>query len=137
MNLRLFLDANILFTAAYSPGGLSALLFELRRLRVLELLTSERAAAEARVNLQLKRPEALASFEKLMKPVQLVPTPAQNPVDLSLPDDDSAIFAAALAARATHFITGDAQHFGRYFNKSSETAGICVQTARQFFDDRF
>jgi hypothetical protein len=43
-DLRVFLDANVLFTAAYSPDGLSA------------LLTSPLAIVEAERNLEAKRP---------------------------------------------------------------------------------
>ena len=137
MNLRLFLDANILFTAAYSPEGLSALLFELRRRGILRLLSSEHAAEEARVNLQLKQPDALGRLERLLKLLEVVHTPAKSPIALSVPEDDLSIFGAALAAGATHFITGDRKHFGRYFDRPAHTAGICIQTVRQFFDDRF
>ena len=137
MNLRLFLDANILFTAAYSPEGLSALLFELRRRGILRLLSSEHAAEETRVNLQLKQPDALGRLERLLKLLEVVHTPAKSPIALSVPEDDLSIFGAALAAGATHFITGDRKHFGRYFDRPAHTAGICIQTVRQFFDDRF
>jgi len=137
LNLRLFLDANILFTAAYSPEGLSALLFELRRRGILRLLSSEHAAEEARVNLQLKQPDALGRLERLLKLLEVVHTPAKSPIALSVPEDDLSIFGAALAAGATHFITGDRKHFGRYFDRPAHTAGICIQTVRQFFDDRF
>ena len=137
MNLRLFLDANILFTAAYSPEGLSALLFELRRRGILRLLSSEHAAEEARVNLQLKQPDALGRLERLLKLLEVVHTPAKSPIALSVPEDDLSIFGAALAAGATHFITGDRKHFGRYFDRPAHTAGICIQTVRRFFDDRF
>ena len=56
---------------------------------------------------------------------------------MKLPDDDLAIFGAALAGRATHFITGDKKHFGRYFNKPSGTAGVHIQTVLDFFNQRF
>ena len=137
MNLRAFLDANILFTAAYSPEGLSALLFELRRRRVLELLTSEHTLEEVRVNLDVKKPEALDRFETMLEFLELIRAPASPPLVLNLPEDDLLIFAAAVAGRATHLLTGDKKHFGRYFNKPTETAGIRVQTVRQFFNQRF
>jgi predicted nucleic acid-binding protein len=137
VNLRLFLDANILFTAAYSPDGLSALLFELRRRRILNVLSSEHAAEEARVNLQLKRPGALSDFDRLLKLTEIVPTPAKCPIPLNLPEDDLAIFGAALGGRATHFITGDRKHLSRYFDRPDHTGGVRIQTVRKFFDDRF
>jgi uncharacterized protein len=42
------------------------------------------------------------------------------PQDLTLPDKDVPILLAAVAAKATHLITGDVRHFGRYFGKSIE-----------------
>jgi len=137
LKLRLFLDANILFTAAYSPEGLSALLFELCQRRVLELLTSQQALEEARLNLRLKRPEASNRLEKFLKLLEVVEPPSNCPVALDLPDDDLAVFGAALGGRSTHLITGDKKHFGRYFDRPDQTAGIRIQTARRFFDDRF
>ena len=137
MKPRLFLDANILFTAAYSPEGLSALLFELRRLDVLVLFTSEHAIEEARVNLQLKQPEALVRFDKLLRSVEMVHTPATSPVVLNIPEDDLSILAAAFSALATHLLTGDKKHFGQYFNKPEQTGGLVIQTVRHFFDERF
>ncbi len=137
MNLRLFLDANILFTAAYSPEGMSALLFELGLRGVLTLLTSEHAVEEARVNLHIKQPSALGRFDRLGNLLEVVHTPSKCPLVLDLPEDDLSIFGAALAGRATHFITGDKKHFGKYFDKPDDTGGIYIQTVRQFFDDRF
>ena len=137
MNLRLFLDANILFTAAYNPDGLSALLFELRKGNLLQLAASEHAIEEARFNLELKRRNALDRFGGVVELVELIHTPAKCPLALNLPEDDLAIFSAALAGQATHLITGDKKHFGRYFNKPDHTGGITIQTVRQFFDERF
>jgi predicted nucleic acid-binding protein len=57
-DLRVFLDANILFTAAYSPEGLSALLVELGAAGRVTLLTSPLAIVEAERNLEAKRPAA-------------------------------------------------------------------------------
>jgi uncharacterized protein len=137
LSLRLFLDANVLFTAAYSPDGLSALLFELSRRELLVLLTSDHAVEEARVNLELKHPTAVKELDRLFLLLQIVETPATHPVALKLPEDDLAIFGAALGCAATHLITGDKKDFGRYFNKPDETAGIRIQSVRQFFNDRF
>lgn len=137
MTLRTFVDANIIFTAAYNPDGLASLLFELGRLGLLTVLTSEHAVEEARINLQIKKPAALARFEKLLRQVQLVHAPVTCPVALKLPGDDRLIAGAAFAGRATHLITGDKNHFGRYFNKPEETGGLVIQTVRQFFSDRF
>jgi hypothetical protein len=41
-------------------------------------------------------------------------------VEITLPDKDLPILWAAMAARATHLITGDVRHFGPYFGKRIE-----------------
>ena len=71
MNLacRVFLDANVLFSAAYLPDS------GLRRLWLLkgvELLSSSYAVEEARGNLSEDRPEALGRFDELVKSMKLV-----------------------------------------------------------------
>lgn len=137
MIFRLFLDANILFTAAYTPDGLSALLFDIARQGFADLLSSEHAIEEARVNLELKKPGVLGRFNELQQRLRVVQTPAQSPISLQLPEDDLAIFAAALAARATHLLTGDKKHFSPYFGKPQSTGGVHIQTVRQFFEERF
>ena len=50
--MRVFLDANVLFTAAHNPDGLSRLLFDLGRHKVLTLISSPLAVDEARANLE-------------------------------------------------------------------------------------
>jgi len=49
---------------------------------------------------------------------------------VSLPEKDVPIFLAALAARATHLITGDLRDFGRYFGKTIE--GVRVITPSNY-----
>ena len=101
------------------------------------MLTSEYALEEARVNLQIKKTAALDVLSSMTDLLELIHTPPTSAVPLELPGDDLLIFAAAVAGRPTHLLTGDQKHFGRYFNKPDKTAGIRIQTVRQFFDDRF
>ena len=68
--LRVFLDANILFTAAYSPDGLSALLIELGAAGRVTLLTSPLAIVEAERNLEAKRPSALPTLRGALPPFE-------------------------------------------------------------------
>ena len=73
--MRIFLDANVLFSAAYLQDS------ELRRLwrlKGVELLSSSYAVEEARRNLSEDRPEALASLDGLVKSMKLVEE-AQDP----------------------------------------------------------
>ena len=41
-----------------------------------------------------------------------------------LPPDDQVIFLAAMAARATHLLTGDRTHFGPYYGRT--IAGVLI-----------
>jgi predicted nucleic acid-binding protein len=133
MSLRPFLDANVLFTAAYNPKGLAGLLFDLGKRKAISLLTSGLALEEARINLQIKKPIALSELDSLVKTLEIVHSPAHFPVTLDLPPKDLAIFAAAVAGRATHLLTGDKKHFGPHFNKPATTRGIIIQSVREFF----
>src|SRR5918995_2862091 len=69
----IFLDANVLFSAAYRPDA------GLRRLWTLPgagLITSVYAAEEARRN--LSNPGQRRDLEKLLSPVEIVPTAAST-----------------------------------------------------------
>ncbi len=137
MSHRPFLDANVLFTAAYNPHGLARLLFDLEKRKALFLLASRLAIEEARINLEIKKPAALADLAKLIGSLHLSQLPARPPLDLDLPPKDLKIFSAAVAGKATHLLTGDKKHFGRHFNQPDKTAGIIIQTVREFFEGNF
>jgi predicted nucleic acid-binding protein len=135
--VRLFLDANVLFTAAHNPDGLARLLFDVARHDVVTLISSHVAVSEARANLNLKAPDKAAALEPLLHGLEIVDAPSQPLHVLDLPADDQLIFGAAVAARATHLLTGDKKHFGPYFEDPKRTARITIQTVRAFFSDRF
>ena len=52
------------------------------------------------------------------------------PAGISLPDKDHPILKAAIAAGATHLVTGDVKDLGRYFGK--RIAGILVLAPADF-----
>ena len=163
---RLFLDANVLFSAAYRPN---AGLLQLWKLRGAVLCSSRYALEEARINstdeAQKRRLSRLARSIQLFDPPDRQPDrqpvrqpgrqrPADvsfpDPLDLSLPDavgvslpeavgvslpeKDWPIFSAALAACATHLITGDVRHFGPYFGKAVH--GILIMTPARYLKTR-
>ena len=111
---RVFLDANVLFSAAYRPD---AGLLRLWELDDTELITSRYALEEAQVNLpepgQRRRLEALVSSVTLVDEA----LDAQLPSGVELPDKDRPILAAALAARAAYLVTGDLTHFGALMDR--------------------
>jgi predicted nucleic acid-binding protein len=117
---RLFLDANILLSAAYRAN---AGLVQFWKLKDTTLCSSRYALEEARINLadSVQRHR----LAKLARQVQLLDAiPRDLPAELSLPDKDVPIFRSAIEARATHLITGDIRHFGPYFGRQIE--GILI-----------
>ena len=118
---RIFLDADVLFSAAYRPdAGLLALW---RRVDIA-LLTSAHAVEEARRNLsgedQRHRLNGLAGKCEIVA----TPTSVGLPEELVLPLGDRMMFLAAMAANATHLLTGDRTHFGPYYGRT--IAGVLI-----------
>lgn len=117
----LFLDANVLFSAAYRPGA------GLRRLWTLEdaeLISSAYAIDEARRNLrETKRRDRLQGLLASVRLVASLPR-LELPDGIELPEKDHPILLAALAARATHLITGDYSDFGSLFGH--EVEGVMI-----------
>src|SRR5690349_6302839 len=108
---RIFLDTNVLFSAAYRPDSR---LNDLWSLGDADLVTSHLAVEEARRNLRVHKPDALLRLEELLDSVILIvseSTPSL-PGGIELAEKDIPILAAAISARCTHLVTGDNQHFG-------------------------
>jgi len=118
--LRIFLDANILFSAAKSPGAihrLLALLLEARH----ELWVDDFVITEARRNLELKAPKGLAVLEGLLRRIRVAPLRASGAeLNASLPlvEKDRPILAAAIHLACDSLVTGDRAHFGGLFGRS-------------------
>lgn len=125
---RLFLDANVLFSAAYRPNaGLRAFW----KLKNATLCSSRYAVEEARINLlenvQKDRLDRLVAGLQLFDSAQLEP-----PEGISLPEKDAPIILAAIEAQATHLITGDLRHFGRHFNR--RISGLQIMTPADYLE---
>ena len=119
---RIFLDANVLFSAAYrADAGLSAFW----RLRGVILCSSRYAIEEARLNLEEEGQRH--RLAKLAAALEVFEAGEEGfPAGVALPEKDRPILLAAIAAGASHLVTGDARHFGAYFGK--KLAGIRVMT---------
>lgn len=128
---RVFLDANVLFSAAYRPGSGLARLWEVEGIR---LLTSAYAMDEVGRNLpdarQLSRLEQLAQSLEVSSALA---TPALL-ADVVLPNKDRPIMLAAIQAKATHLLTGDVTHFGPYFGQT--IGGVLILTPAAYLHDK-
>jgi uncharacterized protein len=131
---KLFLDANVLFTAAHNPQGKAAFLFGAPGRKRWALTSSAYAIEEARRNIAVKFPHCSAQLEALVSQLTVSAQPAPRPVPMALPEKDQPIFLAACAAAATHLITGDLRDFGPHMNKPDKTGGIIIQTVADFLD---
>lgn len=123
-----FLDANVLFSAAYAPDtGLRRRLWDRSD---AELLTSRYAVEEARRN--LPDHEQAQRLEALLGDIRIVgeAVDVSLPEDVTLPPKDRPILQAAVAAGASHLITGDVTHFGPYFGRA--VAGVRILTPAQY-----
>ena len=137
-DLRVFLDANVLFAAAYSSDGLSALLIELGAAGRVRLLASPLAIVEAERNLEAKRPAALPALRRNLSAVRIVREPAPADVERLTPPElsskDRPLLAAAIVAGATHFVTGDEPDFGRFMGRRARLP-LRVMTPRRFLTE--
>lgn len=131
---RLFLDANVLFTAAHNPGGKAAFQFDQLRVKRWKLVSSRFAIEEARRNIAAKFPECLERLARLLDVVTEVAQPAPRETPIDLPEKDQPIFLAAQAAGVTHLLTGDLRHFGPYMNQPELTRGVVIQTVADYLD---
>lgn len=119
---RVFLDANVLFSAAYRQGsGLEGLSGATN----ITLMSSPYAIEEA--NRNLDDGAARSRLHELASALEIVPDigGAHLPTGVTLPEKELPILLAAIAAAATHLLTGDRAHFGRYFGR--RIAGVLVQ----------
>jgi uncharacterized protein len=129
--LRVFLDANVLFSAAYRE---EAGLLELWRRSDVRLLTSGYAVEEARRNLDTA--DRRARFERLLAAIEVVMEAPRGrlPDAIRLPEKDEPILRAAISAKAKHLLTGDIRDFGPLFGR--RVGGLLVQTPGDFLRSR-
>jgi predicted nucleic acid-binding protein len=128
---RLFLDANVLFSAAYREG---AGLLRLWKLSEVELVTSRYGVLEATRN--LSSAEQGSRLESLVAKVEVVDEADERTmtIEVPLPEKDQPILRAAVSARATHLITGDVTHFGQFFGQRLQ--GVLVVAPGDYLRSR-
>lgn len=119
---RVFLDANVLFSAAYRPDAGLRRLWEISD---IWLLTSAYAVEEARINLpETGHRQRLDQMVAGMKVMASTPAARTLPPEVHLPDKDRPLLLGAIAAHATHLLTGDRTHFGPYYGQT--LAGVLI-----------
>jgi hypothetical protein len=114
---RLFLDANVLFSAAYRVDSILRWLWTLDD---VVLLSSDFALGEVRRNLPAQHDAALTDLLNEVEIPSLLETTAPSFLDAIdlLPAKDAKILRDAHDTQAMHLLTGDRKHFGNYFGQT-------------------
>ena len=115
--MRVFLDANVLFSASNRTSNIARLIDWL--IRDATAVTSDLAGEEARRNLALKRADWLPAFEPLLGRIEQVPS-VRFELPVALHEGDQPLLCAAIRSGCTHFATGDRRDFGHLFDTTVE-----------------
>lgn len=128
--MKIFLDANILFSASHPRSHLAAFLAELGR--HADLLTNAYAKTEAGRNIAAKLPQRLAAHEEFALSLKLVPEQLFDlPVDLA--EKDRPILCGAVSGNAEFLLTGDKKDFGHLFGKTVH--GVKIVSVQMLLDE--
>lgn len=133
--MRVFLDANILFSAAKSDGAVREML---RRLHAAghECWVDDYVVFEARRNLVFRGPDAMAAFEALLPGLRFgvaqAPRAAMRELDW-LAEKDRPVLAAAMRLRCHALVTGDRTHFGAAYGKVFN--GVAIHSPRSLAEE--
>ena len=133
--MRIFLDANILFSAAKSEGAVRQLLARLIEAGH-ECCIDGYVVEEARRNLTAKAPGTLVALDALLAQMRCAPVqPAEAELDAApgLPEKDRPVLAAAIRQRCAALVTGDRTHFGRLYGKTIR--GVTIHSPRSIAEE--
>ena len=129
--MRIFLDANILFSAAKSDGAIRQLLRNLT-LAKHTLVADSYVQAEAQRNIAAKADaQAVRDLDALLSKVDVSAvqfaqsSPALQAAALWLPEKDRPVLLAAMVVACDVLVTGDTTHFGPGYGKRFEGVTVC------------
>ncbi|MBK8064896.1 MAG: PIN domain-containing protein [Betaproteobacteria bacterium] len=130
--MRIFLDANILFSAAKSDGPVRALIQALLDAGH-QCCVDGFVIEEARRNLVAKSDaEAQAALAPLLERMQVGAAMANARLPqaaLVLPEKDRPVMSAAIANACDRLVTGDRTHFGPLYGKTIAGVKVCAPAA--------
>ena len=140
--MRIFLDANVLFSAAQTDGAVRALIARLHE-SDHRLVADAHVWEEARRNLVARYPSRLSVLDALTSTIAIFPLrggdqdpesqdpeprTSQGPETLPVDDKDKLVLAAAITLDCRALITGDRTHFGHLFGKAVQGVAIYSPT---------
>lgn len=134
--MRVFLDANVLFSAAYLDQSKPEALFRLARAGLCELLASPYTIEEARRNLSRKRPERLSALEQFLSWLTVCVEPSREHIEWALTQGldlkDAPVLGAAAQAGVDLLVTGDSTDFGHLYGRTLR--GVLISTPAAALD---
>lgn len=128
--MRIFLDANILFSAAKSDGAVRELLARAHG-SGHTLCADAYVVAEAQRNLEAKGAGSLKALAALLARCEVAPFQASDLPPAAaglLPEKDRPVVAAAVRLGCDALVTGDRSHFGALFGRTF--AGVKIHSPR-------
>jgi hypothetical protein len=135
--MRIFLDANILFSAAKSDGAV-------RRFLVLLIdaghvcCADAYVAEEARRNLAIKAPKSTSVLDAFLSRMHVAAArPDSETVEAALviAEKDRPVLAAAIRLGCEALVTGDRTHFGAFYGK--RLGGVAIHSPRSLAEALF
>jgi len=126
--MRIFLDANILFSAAKSVGAVRGFLVRLRT-SGHALVADGYVVGEARRNIETKFPEAVGDFQSFLAGLEIITevcVPLAGEIVPDLTEKDRPVLAAAFQHRCHVLVTGDKTHFGSLYGQRIE--GVMIHS---------
>lgn len=127
--MKVFLDANILFSLAWKAGLGLWKIFEMME---VDYCTCDYAIQEARRNLPDQ--EKLVRLGQVLENLEVVPTKTKilSELEKQIRQKDWPILASALQAKCDVLLTGDFRDFGHLFEQKIE--GVLIVPPRIFFE---
>jgi predicted nucleic acid-binding protein len=128
--MRIFLDANVLFSAAKSDGAVRQLLAHLIDAGH-ECWADGYVVEEARRNLLAKAPEAVQVLDAFLGRMNFAA--AQSITEtieaaLAVPEKDRPVLVAAMRLSCDVLVTGDRTHFGAFYG--TRLGGVAIHSPR-------
>ncbi len=128
--MRIFLDANVLFSAAKSDGAVAELVKRLLQAGH-ECCADSYVIEEARRTLAAKAPSGVAALDALLERLRIASAvTAQVDTDVIdwLPEKDRPVLGSAIRMRCAALVSGDRTHFGAGYGKSF--GGVTIYSPR-------
>ena len=131
--MRIFLDANVLFSAAKSDGAIRQLLTSLID-EGHECWADAYVCEEARRNLAAKAPDGIPVLDAILARLNLSaehPSPDVIKLAQAIAEKDRPVLAAAIRLGCEALVTGDKTHFGAFYGET--ISGVVIHSPRSIW----